>query len=444
MVQQKLPLWVLLKLGLFHVGSAMIDLLVVSIWNRVMIVELGVAATPVVLVTSLHNFLTPLFVWGGYLSDERPIFGLRRLPYALGGRLVMVAPFFALPVIGWSIARGESVWWLVALVAFAIFGVGRAVSGTAYLALIHDRAPEAQRGRALGFVWLMLIVGFSTMSILYGRLLPTYDPVAYQRLFIIAPLVAVVLFVIALWGEEKPHSVREGAAADKTRVPFSAALRVVWDNRSARIFAAFLFVSSLFMFAYDQILEPFGGDVFGLPVGITTRWNAYWGVGVLVSMISLLALTGRKRRPRDTTISAVGTVGISLAFVVLTVASLAGAPAAVVPGVVLLGLSMGVFNVGGLSLMMRMSDPRLAGTFLGMWSLMQLMGRGFSGLVSASIRDTVVMVTGGDYALAYGLAFAVEAIGVAAALWLLLRLNVDEFTQTVRVRANEVFAAAAD
>lgn len=444
MVQQKLPLWVLLKLGLFHVGSAMIDLLVVSIWNRVMIVELGVAATPVGLVTALHNFLTPLFVWGGYLSDERPIRGLRRLPYALGGRLVMVAPFFALPVIGWSIARGETVWWLVALVAFMIFGVGRAVSGTAYLALIHDRAPEAQRGRALGIVWLMLIIGFSTMSILYGRLLPTYDPAAYQRLFIIAPLVAVVLFVISLWGEEKPDTARGGAAEDKTRVPLSAALRVVWDNRGARLFAAFLFISALFMFAYDQILEPFGGDVFGLPVGVTTRWNAYWGLGVLVSMVSLLVLTGRKRRPTDTTITIVGTVGISLAFAVLTAASVARLAPWVVPGVLLLGLSMGVFNVGGLALMMRMSDPRLAGTFLGMWSLMQLMGRGFSGVLSASIRDAVVLITGGDYALAYGLAFAVEAIGVAVALWFLLRVNVEQFTETVRVRAAEVFAAAAD
>lgn len=441
MAQQKLPVWVLLKLGLFHVGSAMIDLLVVSIWNRVMIVELGVPATPVGLVTSLPNLLMPLFVWGGYLSDERPILGLRRLPYALGGRLVMVAPFFALPVIGWGIARGEPMWWLAALVAFIIFGVGRAVSGTAYLALIHDRAPEAQRGRALGFVWLMLIIGFSTMSILYGRLLPDYDPVTYQRLFIVAPLVALVLVVIALWGEEKPRTQTEVAAAEKTRVPLSAALRVVWDNPPARIFAAFLFVSALFMFAYDQILEPFGGDVFGLPVGITTRWNAYWGVGVLLGMIGLLAITGRKRRPRDTAITAVGTVGISLAFAVLTYASVAGVQAAVVPGIMLLGLSMGAFNVGGLALMMRMSDPRLAGTFLGMWSLMQLMGRGFSGLLGASIRDAVVMLTGGDYALAYGLAFAVEAIGVAAALWLLLRLNIEQFTQTVRVRAAEVFAA---
>ncbi len=441
MAQQKLPVWVLLKLGLFHVGSAMIDLLVVSIWNRVMIVELGVPATPVGLVTSLPNLLMPLFVWGGYLSDERPILGLRRLPYALGGRLVMVAPFFVLPVIGWGIARGEPLWWLAALVAFIIFGVGRAVSGTAYLALIHDRAPEAQRGRALGFVWLMLIIGFSTMSILYGRLLPDYDPVTYQRLFIVAPLVALVLVVIALWGEEKPRTQTEVAEEEKTRVPLSAALRVVWDNPPARIFAAFLFVSALFMFAYDQILEPFGGDVFGLPVGITTRWNAYWGVGVLLGMISLLAITGRKRRPRDTAITAVGTVGISLAFAVLTYASVASVQAAVVPGIMLLGLSMGTFNVGGLALMMRMSDPRLAGTFLGMWSLMQLMGRGFSGLLGASIRDAVVMLTGGDYALAYGLAFAVEAIGVAAALWLLLRLNIEQFTQTVRVRAAEVFAA---
>ena len=48
--QAKLPLWRILKLGLFHIGSAMIDLLAFSVWNRVMIVELGLPATPVGLV----------------------------------------------------------------------------------------------------------------------------------------------------------------------------------------------------------------------------------------------------------------------------------------------------------------------------------------------------------------------------------------------------------
>jgi BCD family chlorophyll transporter-like MFS transporter len=271
--QAKLPLWRILKLGLFHIGSAMIDLLAFSVWNRVMIVELGLPATPVGLVLTLHNFLAPLLVWGGYLSDVRPLAGLRRLPYALGGRLLMVAPFPLLPLIAWSIASGASWGWSVAFIAFVLYGIGRAISGTAFLALIHDVAPAEQRGRAVGIVWTMLITGFAVVPILYARLLPVYDPAAVQKLFLVAPTIATALFFISLWGEEK----RQPAAA-ATRQPAPAPLRrtlaAVWNNTGTRVFAAFLLISALFIFAYDQILEPFGGDVFSLPENMKARLPA--------------------------------------------------------------------------------------------------------------------------------------------------------------------------
>ncbi|HLA41805.1 MAG TPA: hypothetical protein VJZ27_00120, partial [Aggregatilineales bacterium] len=42
-----------LKMGSFHIGSAMTDVLVGGVWNRVMIQDLGFAATPVGLLVSL-------------------------------------------------------------------------------------------------------------------------------------------------------------------------------------------------------------------------------------------------------------------------------------------------------------------------------------------------------------------------------------------------------
>jgi len=38
-----------------------------------------------------------------------------------------------------------------------------------------------------------------------------------------------------------------------------------------------------------------GGDLFGLPVGETTRFNAFWGSGVLLGMVITMLFTRRWR-----------------------------------------------------------------------------------------------------------------------------------------------------
>ena len=52
-----------LKIGLFHLGSGMADVITTGIWNRIMISDLGFSATPVSLLISLKYFLAPLGVW---------------------------------------------------------------------------------------------------------------------------------------------------------------------------------------------------------------------------------------------------------------------------------------------------------------------------------------------------------------------------------------------
>ena len=66
-----------LKIGLFHLGSGMADVLTTGVWNRVMISDLGVAATPVSLLVSLRYFLAPLGIYSSRsdygLNEEKPI-----------------------------------------------------------------------------------------------------------------------------------------------------------------------------------------------------------------------------------------------------------------------------------------------------------------------------------------------------------------------------------
>ena len=79
--QLSFSLWRLLRLSSFQIGSAMGDIIVTSIWNRMMISQFGIPATPVSLLIALRYLLSPLSLWAGYRSDTRPFLGMRRTSY---------------------------------------------------------------------------------------------------------------------------------------------------------------------------------------------------------------------------------------------------------------------------------------------------------------------------------------------------------------------------
>ena len=64
-----------LRLSSFQIGSAMGDILVTSIWNRVMISNFGIPAAPVSLLIALRYLISPLSLWAGYRSDRKRLFG---------------------------------------------------------------------------------------------------------------------------------------------------------------------------------------------------------------------------------------------------------------------------------------------------------------------------------------------------------------------------------
>src|SRR5262245_28429790 len=79
-----------LQLGLIHVAVAMTLVPITSTLNRVMITELGIAATLVAILASAPYLVSPLQVAIGSFSDRHPLFGLRRTPYILLGLVLCV------------------------------------------------------------------------------------------------------------------------------------------------------------------------------------------------------------------------------------------------------------------------------------------------------------------------------------------------------------------
>ena len=413
------------KLGAFHIGSSAADLLVSAVWNRIMIVELGVAAWPVALLSALRYLLAPLSLWAGHRSDFRPLLGTRRVGYIWLGRGLML---LGLPLLPWStvqLARepGSVGGWALAFLSFSLFGLGTLLSGPAYLALVHDSAPYARRGQAVGVVQFMLVASFAFLPLFYSRLMPDYEPAAYWRMVLTGMVIAGVLWFLSVWREER------AVAAPSTRAtprPLREALRGIWAVQDTRRYGLFLGASAFFAFMQDAVLEPFGGDVFGLTVGETTRFNAYWGSGVLLGMLGALALT-RRRGPDQQ----VGTTRWGLAWMSVPLLGLGGA--AVLPSLgwvrpllMIFGVGFGVFTVGGVSLLMAMSKERQAGMYLALWSAIQLVSRGAGIAAGGALRDLALALTGG-FTSAYAAVFWVEALGVLGCIALLRRVDVAGF-----------------
>ncbi|NCC32859.1 MAG: MFS transporter, partial [Chloroflexia bacterium] len=346
------------KIGSFHIGSAFADMLTSAVWNRILISDLGIVATPVALLSALRYLLAPLSIWAGNRSDTNPIFGRHRLPYIWGGRLLMALSLLLLPVSVVLLAENTSsvAGWAVAALTFFIYGIGTLLSGSPFMALIRDRTPPSKRGQALSIAQIMLLVAMAVVPGIYGVMLRSYSPEAFFRTVLIGAGLALPFWFFSVAGEDRrvlptTEGSSDGAAAEPAP-SFLALLREIWADQRARAFFLLLALGSISAFAQDALLEPFGGDVFGMDVGETTRFNAFWGVGVLISMIVTTILT-RKRAPHEQTPTA--RIGLMLSAVPMALIGLVAVfqlEALLIPAILLFGVGFGVYTVGAIGLLM--------------------------------------------------------------------------------------------
>jgi BCD family chlorophyll transporter-like MFS transporter len=238
------------RLGLVQACLGAIVVLTTSTLNRVMVVELGLAAMVPGALVALHYAVQMARPRMGFGSDV----GRRRTPWIAGGMAVL-----ALGGAGAALATA----WMsshplagMALAAFCFFLVGLGVSacGTSLLVLLATQVQEDRRAAAATAVWVMMIVGFAVTAGLAGRFLDPYTP---ARLVMVCATVSSLAFcvaMLALAGLERPG--QRSAPADG-KPAFRLALAQVWEEPDARRFTIFVFVSMLAYSAQDLILEPF-------------------------------------------------------------------------------------------------------------------------------------------------------------------------------------------
>lgn len=428
-----------IKIAFFHLGSGMADVLTTGVWNRIMISDLGVRATPVSLLVSLRYFLAPLGIWAGRMSDQHTFLGFRRLSWIWFGRFLMALSTFGL---GFGTVQfmqnvdtpmpGN---WLIIVLSMIAFSFGNALSGSTFLALIYDRSSEEQRGRAVGIVWTFLLLGFTVGGILFSILLPRDETVTglsftapdLLRMFFVAGSLFLGLWFFSLFGEEQRNMLieKDKNDADAT-ISIREDLRLVWNNSAMRFFLFYLTLSMFFAFSQDPILEPFAGDVFDMDASVTNRFAAYWGSTSILASLGSLWLLRKRATWNHTRLSQVGVLILILTFGLLTLAALMQIEGLMMPGLLLLGIGLGFWNIGTLGLMMDMSPVGRAGTFLGFWSMCVTLARG-GGITSGGIVRDLGLDVSGNFAISYALVFAAAFAGLIVAYFCLNNIHVETY-----------------
>lgn len=259
-------------------------------------------------------------------------------------------------------------------------------------------------------------------------MMPVYDPDTFWRITLTGMAIAACCFFFALLGEERPG---QAIVADSPaeQLPFRALLREMWADRRTRLFFVFLALGATSAFAQDAVLEPFGGQVFGLPAGETTRFNVYWGAGVVISLIATVLITRHRQAHDQTDTTVLGLIFTAVPLALLGGVALSESEALLIPILFLFGIGFGVYTIGAVSLLMAMTAEHRAGAYLGLWTVAQLLFRGIGVFLGGFIRDVAYLVSG-SYPIAYASVFLLEAVGLAICVLIIIKVDVPGFVRS--------------
>lgn len=446
--------WRTLRLSTFHIGSAMGDILATSIWNRILISNFGIPAAPVSFLIALRYLLSPLSIWAGFRSDTRPLWGLRRTPYIWIGRAMMI---LALPLLGASVGRlalaqTDLLGWTFATASSLIYGVGTLLSGSPYLALVRDSAPEERQGFAISMVETALIVFFAVAGIVFSTAMKEYDQAVFWQLVLATMIIGGFFWFFSTIGFERRKQessdvgIITGIQGSDQAVRFLDTFKRIWHDPRTRRFFLFLSLATLAAWAQDAILEPFGAEVFDFPVERTTRLNSYWQGGTVITLVASVAIW-RKRPPElQGSIARSGLIGMASGMVLLGLAALIGPPHLVEVSLLIFGAGFGVYTFGGVSLLVVMASDREAGAYLGLWSISILVAKGFGTFLGGAMRDILLLNLQLPAASSYATVFIAEAVGLIVAAVILARLDIPGFARDLGrlVSRAEAQIASAD
>jgi BCD family chlorophyll transporter-like MFS transporter len=361
--------------------------------NRVMIVELDVPAWLVGLMVSIPVLIAPFRALIGFKSDtHKSVLGWRRVPYIWFGTMMQFGGFAILPfalLVLTGDGHGSPMWGEIgAALAFLLIGAGINTTQTAGLALANDLASEETRPRVVALLYVMLLLGMVVSALVFGSLL--HDFTAKQLIQIIqgVAVITVVLNVIAMWKQEARNP--KLTARDAPRISFSQAWRQFSAAGRAKRLLIGVGLGSAAFSMQDILLEPFGGQVFGLNVGETTWLTATLALGTLAGFaISARRLSSGGDPYR---LASLGILAGIMAFAAVIFSPVLDMVSLFQTGAFFIGLGGGLFSVGMLTAAMDLASSgtgTMSGFALGAWGGVQATAAGIGVGLSGVLRDTV-------------------------------------------------------
>ncbi len=387
---KELPLPRLLRLSLFQVSVGMAMVLLIGTLNRVMIVELGVAAWLVSAMVAVPLLAAPFRALIGFRSDtHKSVLGWKRVPYIWIGTLLQFGGLailpFALIVLSGDTHGAAWIGQAGAALAFLLVGAGLQTTQTAGLALATDLAPAESRPRVVALMYVMLLLGMVVSGLLFGVLLHNFSQVKLIQVVQGAGLLTMVMNLVALWKQEArdPANRSRGEPRPSFRANWA---RFAGRGQSIRYLVAVGLGTAAFNMQ-DIILEPYGGEILHLSVGATTTLTAMMALGALAAFGVAARALGRGTDAHK--LSAWGLMAGLLAFSCVIFAEPLASANLFRVGATLIGFGGGLFSVGTLTAAMNLENDGLNGLALGAWGAVQATCAGVAIAGGGAVRDGI-------------------------------------------------------
>ena len=428
--------------------------------NRIMISEL---AFPAILVgggLAFEQLMAPSRVLFGNISDSWPIRGRKRTPYIwLGAAGFCTMAILSIPLIfltenalrqgGWLPIAACSIGLCI---LFSLYGLAISMATTPYLALVIDLTTEKERPRAIGVIWCMLTIGIVVGAIAISITTKGLDGVtdvavlkpALQHFMIWVSAIVFVISIIACWGIEPNSSInRTNNEKSNKEIGLKESWVLVTSSPQILIFFTFLILYTLGLFLQDPILESYGAEVFNLPISKTTLLNAFWGGGTLLGLL----LGGLWITPRLGKLSTarMGCWMIITSLFLLIFSGLIGNVNGLYGVLVIFGIAAGLATNSALSLMLDLTLPEIAGTFVGVWGLAQALSRAMGKVFGGGLLDIGRAISGPENPfIAFSFVFFLEIIVMVFAIFVLGKVSIKRFKQETSTKIEAFMLAELD
>jgi BCD family chlorophyll transporter-like MFS transporter len=428
-----------LRLALFPIAYGIMGALVGGTLNRLLVAELGLSVTLVGFFFAIPLLTSPIRIWIGHYADAHPILGTRRESFLWGGALLAALGLVSVTMTtAASLTPGGAILFGMFL-AFVVYGFGRNMAHNSFQALLAEKFSGGSK-RYITLFEVATLFGSVMAAGAIGKMLETYDPARLVSVAVGVGILVIVLAVTATLGQEnRKFTITSEQARQKD---FGKAVReLILFDPQARLFFVLVLFTFIGTLAQDVLLEPYGALVLNMSVGETTRLTAFWGIGVLISM--LLSGTLLLKWLDYKLVLRIGLIISLLTFIGLVVVGLAGNPTIFRQLVLVMGLGSGLAGAGLLTGVISFTTPVRAGLLMGVWGMANLLGRAVGSLMGGAIVDGIQLLSGNAFS-AYAVVFALEAVMLGISLVLSFRLQIEGALAQQEAQEFELASATAN